>query len=174
MDEETLPAIRLVSEDYDPEDAEHLRQYQAAGSPNLASDNWRPCFYEDLQEDGETYVRRPYPEPPASLTDVEIMTPVFIDYRRQATLALDGLKAQVWSYLKNTLEMEPSACTAAGVALCKSSTGIGVQYDDFIKAGGHPDAAADLWARLQEIKGNFAWIDAGVEAIFAAALGQSQ
>lgn len=70
--------------------------------------------------------------------------------------------------------MEPSACTAAGVALCKSSTGIGVQYDDFIKAGGHPDAAADLWARLQEIKGNFAWVDAGVEAIFAAALGVEQ
>ena len=111
-------------------------------------------------------------EPASPLTDVEIMRPIFIDYRRQATLALDGLKAQVWSYLKNEQEMEPAAATAAGVAFCKSGTGIGVQYDDFIKAGGHPDAAADLWARIQEIKGNFAWFDAGVEAIFAAALGQ--
>lgn len=112
------------------------------------------------------------PEEPAPVTDVEIMTPVFIDYRRQATLHLDGLKAQVWSYLKNDQSMDPAAATAAGVAFCKSGTGIGVQYEDYIKAGGHPDAAADLWARIQEIKGNFAWFDAGVEAIFAAALGQ--
>lgn len=113
------------------------------------------------------------PEPEAvPVSDVEIMTPVFIDYRRQATLHLDGLKAQVWSYLKNEQEMDPALATAAGVAFCKSGPGIGVQYDDYIKAGGHPDAAADLWARIQEIKGNFAWFDAGVEAIFAAALGQ--
>jgi len=114
----------------------------------------------------------PAPDPPSPLTDVEIMTPVFIDYRRQATLHMDGLKAQVWSYLKNEQEMDPALATAAGVAFCKSSTGIGVQYDDYIKAGGHPDAATDLWARIQEIKAGFAWFDAGVEAIFAAALGQ--
>lgn len=111
-------------------------------------------------------------DPAGNLTDVEIMTPVFIDYRRQATLHMDGLKAQVWSYLKNEQEMDPALATAAGVAFCKSSTGIGVQYDDYIKAGGHPDAATDLWARIQEIKAGFAWFDAGVEAIFAAALGQ--
>jgi len=116
--------------------------------------------------------QEPGPEPPPAVTDVEIMTPVFIDYRRQATLHMDGLKAQVWSYLKNLQSMDPAAATAAGVAFCKSATGIGVQYDDYIKAGGHPDAAADLWARIQEIKGNFTWFDAGVEAIFAAALGQ--
>lgn len=111
-------------------------------------------------------------DPAGNVTDVEIMTPVFIDYRRQATLHMDGLKAQVWSYLKNEQEMDPALATAAGVAFCKSSTGIGVQYDDYIKAGGHPDAATDLWARIQEIKAGFAWFDAGVEAIFAAALGQ--
>lgn len=139
---------------------------------DLFGANWDEAWGEPPTDEELEAWEEPEPDPAPPVTDVEIMTPVFIDYRRQATLHLDELKAQVWSYLKNEQEMDPAAATAAGVAFCKSSTGIGVQYDDFIKSGGHPDAAADLWARIQEIKGNFTWFDAGVEAIFAAALGQ--
>ena len=168
--------FRIEAVDYDSNNPDHVRRWELAGKPALdVADGdgnfWRPTVTSELQPDG-SYQIILAPEEPAPVTDVEIMTPVFIDYRRQATLHLDGLKAQVWSYLKNEQEMDPAAATAAGVAFCKSSTGIGVQYDDYIKAGGHPDAAADLWARVQEIKGNFTWFDAGVEAIFAAALGQ--
>lgn len=113
------------------------------------------------------------PEDPAPVTDVEIMTGVFIDYRGQATLLLDGLKGQVWSYLKNEQKMDPAQATAAGVAFCMSEGGIGVQYGDFIKAGGHPVAATALWKRIQAVKGDFIWFDSGVEAVFATALGQA-
>jgi len=174
--EEQTPKYITEAPDYDPANPDHVRRWEKAGRPDLSvldadGNPWRPTLTYQLQPDGESYALIAAPAA-SNLTDVEIMTPVFIDYRRQATLHMDGLKAQVWSYLKNEQEMDPALATAAGVAFCKSSTGIGVQYDDYIKAGGHPDAATDLWARIQEIKAGFAWFDAGVEAIFAAALGQ--
>lgn len=170
------PAIITETPAYNPDNLDHYNRWVWAGKPDPAildgdGKGWGPTIQTELI--GGQYVQQIAPTPPENnVTDVEIMTPVFIDYRRQATLHMDGLKAQVWSYLKNEQEMDPALATAAGVAFCKSSTGIGVQYDDYIKAGGHPDAATDLWARIQEIKAGFAWFDAGVEAIFAAALGQ--
>lgn len=112
-------------------------------------------------------------EEPEPLTDVEIMTPVFTDARRQAALFLDSLKARVWDYLKNVSLIEPSAVTEAGVIFnLTSEFGIGAAYDDFVKNGGHPVAAQALWNRIQAVKSHYSWLTAPVLAIFAAALGQ--
>lgn len=63
------PAVRMVVEDYDANDAQHYAQWVASGRPDLP---WQTTWYEDLAEDGETYVRRQQPEP-GNLTDVEKM-----------------------------------------------------------------------------------------------------
>lgn len=66
---EQLPAIQMVIEDYDSNNAQHYAQWVASGKPDLP---WQTTWYEDLQEDGKTYVRRTQPEA-APVTDVEKM-----------------------------------------------------------------------------------------------------
>lgn len=65
-----LPAVVCVVEDYDAANPDHYAQWGISGKPDLP---WQCTFYEDLQPDGETYVRRPQPQPPTEnpLTDVE-------------------------------------------------------------------------------------------------------
>lgn len=63
------PAVRMVVEDYDADNPQHYAQWVASGAPDLP---WQTTWYEDLAEDGETYVRRQQPDP-GNLTDVEKM-----------------------------------------------------------------------------------------------------
>ena len=160
---------------YDAADPYHVRLWELAGKPDLVEldsegHTWRPTVTKLLGPEG--YERRELP-PAAPVTDVEIMTPLFIERRRWAAVYMDGLKGQVWSYLKNEKSMDPDAVTEAGALFCEDDDGIGKQYDYFVRAGGHPVAALKLWTRIQEIKADFAWFDSGVNGIFAAGLGQS-
>lgn len=68
----SLPVVRMVAEDYNSQDAQHYAQWVASGRPALP---WQTTWYEDLQEDGETYVRRPQPAQPdeTPVTDVEML-----------------------------------------------------------------------------------------------------
>ena len=59
---ELLPPVRCIAEDYDPENSEHQAQWVASGKPELP---WQATFYEDLQADGQTYVRRPQSQAPS-------------------------------------------------------------------------------------------------------------
>lgn len=61
------PAVRMVVEDYDADNPQHYAQWVASGAPDLP---WQTTWYEDLQEDGQTYVRRAQAEP-SPVTDVE-------------------------------------------------------------------------------------------------------
>lgn len=167
------PAVRMVVEDYDANDAQHYAQWVASGRPDLP---WQTTWYEDLAEDGETYVRRQQPEP-GNLTDVEKMAQVFSMSEQQSASFLTQLKSRVWNYLADTDReghLSPMEATAAGVNFCdsRSEYGIGLEYSDFITKGGHPLAAQALWDRIQAVKAKYEWFDSGVNAIFAEALGQ--
>ena len=123
----------MVAEAYDPEDAEHRRQWSANGSPNPVGD-WGPTFYEDLQADGETYVRRPYPliVEPAPVTDVN-----------------SPIKAILTGY------QESEAARAQRIALLKSSASyaLGAKIGAELAAANPPSNAEELAALKAEAKG---------------------
>lgn len=104
-------------------------------------------------------------------TDVEKSTTNFLTAEELATKYLNALKGQVVVYLKTKRSSDEAV--AAGVAFVDPDTGIGKEYDYFIKAGGHPLAAAKLYQRIQDVKGSFDWFDDQVNAIFTAALSKS-
>lgn len=152
---EPLPSVRCVSEPFDSQDPEHVRQWRAAGSP---VSGWAPTFYEDLAEDGEAwgYVRRPYPQASSPLTASEMaiaQTAAALAARRQTREGAlfnekDGLVATIYYYLKNPCEdAEGSAQQmSAGQALV-AGQGIG----DTTESGGYGP----------EMRG---WIDLGSSA----------
>ena len=122
------PPVRMVVEEYDPEDSQHYAQWVASGSPSLP---WQTTWYEDLQEDGENYVRRPQPSP-APVTDVNSPIP---------------------SILKGYDESE--AARAERVKLLKSTTSyaLGSKIGADLAAANPPTNAEELAALKAEAKG---------------------
>lgn len=167
------------------EDANHLPIFEAQpvygddlsqpiykdGADLFAAD-WDEAWGEPPPEEELAAWKEPEPDPPSPVTDIEIMTGIFTNARNQASLFLDQLKGTVWNYLVNVQEVPPNEATAQGVMFnLTSDTGIGAAYDDFVKNGGHPVAAAALWARIQAVKEHYTWLTPEVEAIFSQALG---
>lgn len=100
-----------------------------------------------------------------------IITPVFTTARRNAPLALDGLKGKVWGALVAG-GMSEAEATAAGVGLVLRHDAI---LSAFTSAGGHPLAASALYAAIasEESVAALPWLTAPILAIFAAALTPS-
>lgn len=158
------PTVRMVVEDYNPEDAQHYAQWVASGRPDLP---WQTTWYEDLQEDGETYVRRLQPEQ-NPVTDVEIYKEVFIAARRNATLLIDSIKAAVQDALVKGNVYSPSEATIQGVEFVFHHS---VSIAAYKEAGGHPAAAAKLLSvfKSEPSVNAFRWVPS-VAAIFDQAL----
>ena len=128
QEEAPSPAVRMVIEDYNPEDAQHYAQWVASGRPDLP---WQTTWYEDLAEDGETYVRRLQPEP-APVTDVN-----------------SPIKAILTGY------QESEAARAQRIALLKSSASyaLGAKIGAELAAANPPSNAEELAALKAEAKG---------------------
>ncbi len=158
------PAVRMVVEDYDANDAQHYAQWVASGRPDLP---WQTTWYEDLAEDGETYVRRQQPEP-GNLTDVDKAIGNFKAARLAAPEALDKLKGTVWAALVAG-GMTPDEATAAGVGLVLIH---GPLLAAFEAAGGHPVAGQALYAAIASKPSTDAlpWLTKGILEVFEAAL----
>lgn len=162
-----LPAIRCVVEDYDPQNPDHYAQWVLSGKPD---NTWKPYFLEDLQPDGETYVRRPQPQPPEQnpVTDVDMAIGNFKRAREAAPEALDRLKGTVWAALVAG-GMAPDEATAAGVGLVLLH---GPLLAAFEAAGGHPVAASALYEAMASKPSTDAlpWLTKPILDVFAAAL----
>lgn len=158
------PAVRMVVEDYDANDAQHYAQWVASGRPDLP---WQTTWYEDLQEDGETYVRRPQPEP-ENVTDVEKYKEVFVGARQNATLLVDTIKASVQDALVKSGACSASEATIQGVDFVFYH---GNDIANYKEAGGHPSAASRLLAAFKSERSAalFPWVKS-VEQIFDQAL----
>lgn len=115
----------------------------------------------------------PAPEdlPSGALTDVERMSALFTEARRGAPLLLDQLKATVWVALVGG-GMDPADATAAGVGLVLR---FGAELAAFTSAGGHPVAAAALYAAISspESVAALPWLSEPILAVFAGALTPS-
>ena len=157
---EALSAVRCVVEDYDANNPDHYAQWVISNKPDL--DGYQVCFYEDLQSDGETYVRRPQPQPPEEnpVTDVEIAARALATRRqtREDVIlsATAGLVATCYAWLQRectvpgggTDTKTASQALQAGQGLC-STTGYGVALrawidfaaPDFYQAMSSPDNA---------------------------------
>lgn len=158
------PAVRMVIEDYNPEDAQHYAQWLASGQPDSP---WQTTWYEDLQGDGETYVRRAQPEA-NPVTDVDRAIGNFKQARLAAPEALDRLKGTVWAALVAG-GMAPDEATAAGVGLVLLH---GPLLAAFEAAGGHPVAGQALYDAIASKPSTDAlpWLTKGILEVFAAAL----
>ena len=162
-----LPAIRCVVEDYDPQNPDHYAQWVLSGKPD---NTWKPYFLEDLQPDGETYVRRPQPQPPEQnpVTDVDKFKEVFIAARRNATLLIDTIKAMVQDALVKSKTYSQAEATVQGVEFVFYHSASIAAYKE---AGGHPAAAAKLLSvfKSEPSVNAFRWVPS-VAAIFDQAL----
>lgn len=158
------PAVRMVVEDYDANDAQHYAQWVASGRPDLP---WQTTWYEDLAEDGETYVRRLQPEQ-NPVTDVEKYKEVFVGARQNATLLIDSIKAAVQDALVKGNVYSPSEATIQGVEFVFHHS---VSIAAYKEAGGHPAAAAKLLSvfKSEPSVNAFRWVPS-VAAIFDQAL----
>ncbi|TXH16696.1 MAG: hypothetical protein E6R03_05130 [Hyphomicrobiaceae bacterium] len=165
------PPIVILSPDYDSSNPDHVRRWELAGRPSLtdldaSGQHWRLTIPGDLQSDG-SYLPRTLPMP-APVTDVERMTALFTEVRRGAPLMLDALKGQVWVALVAG-GMQPDEATAAGVALVLR---FGAELAAYNSAGGHPVAAAALYAAISspESQAALTWLTPEILALFQAAL----
>lgn len=156
QEEETLPSVRCVFEPFDAEDAEHVRQWTAAGRP---TDGWAPTFYEDLAEDRETYVRRPYPAQD-SLTDVDIdldrITKILAGHEAEAPQRITRLKAEVSLAMIGFAGFNPVSANAEGSRFVVHHAS---KIAAFNLAGGNVVAGQALYDEIAESTGEFPWLN---------------
>lgn len=105
---------------------------------------------------------------PAPVTDVERMASLFSQAQAGAPAYLNQLKGAVWMALV-AAGMSEADATAAGVALVLRHA---APLAAFEAAGGHPVAAAALYAAISSAESVAAlpWLTAPILAIFQAAL----
>lgn len=125
-----LPAVRMVAEDYNPDNPDHYAQWVISGKPEQP---WKTTWYEDLQPDGETYVRRPQEQPPAETPVTDVNSPI---------------KAILNGY------QESESARAERVALLKSSASyaLGSKIGAELAAANPPTNAEELAALKAEAK----------------------
>lgn len=102
------------------------------------------------------------------VTDVEIMAKLFAEAQAAAPAYLNQLKGTVWAALVAG-GMSQAEATAAGVALVIRHA---APLAAFEAAGGHPDAAAALYAAIASEASVAAlpWLTAPILGLFSAAL----
>jgi len=155
------PTVRMVVEDYNPEDAQHYAQWVASGRPDLP---WQTTWYEDLQEDGETYVRRLQPEQ-NPVTDV--------DRARQYAEAYAAAEQIIFLLMGRVAP----ALVVGGFFTAETVNAEGTRFMafhrdliiDFKNSGRHPDAGTALYNAIAATPSTtaFPWLLANGGAILA-------
>lgn len=160
-----LPAVRVVTETYDASNHEHLRQWNAAGKPSDAGEGWGPTFWEDLAEDGETYVRRPNPPSPAPVTDVD-RARQYAEAYAAAEQIIFLLMGRVAPALVVGGFFTPETVNAEGTRFMAFHRDLII---DFKNSGRHPDAGTALYNAIAATPSTtaFPWLLANGGAILA-------
>jgi hypothetical protein len=159
-----IPAVRMVIEDYNPEDAQHYAQWVASGRPDLP---WQTTWYEDLAEDRETYVRRLQSES-APVTDVDIAK----QYQQAYQAAQDIiflLMSRVSTALVVGKHYTPETVNKEGARFTRYHKD---EIEAFKLAGRHPDAGDALYNAVEASVGDFPWLkeEDNILGIFASTL----
>lgn len=159
-----LPAIRCVVEDYDPQNPDHYAQWVLSKKPDKT---WKPYFLEDLQPDGETYVRRPQPQPPEEnpVTDVD-RARQYAEAYAAAEQIIFLLMGRVAPALVVGGFFTPETVNAEGTRFMAFHRDLII---DFKNSGRHPDAGTALYNAIAATPSTtaFPWLLANGGAILA-------
>lgn len=160
-----LPAVRMVVEDYDANNPDHYAQWLVSKKPDLVG--YQVAFYEDLQPDGETYVRRPQPQPPEEnpVTDVE-RARQYAEAYAAAEQIIFLLMGRVAPALVVGGFFTPETVNAEGTRFMAFHRDLII---DFKNSGRHPDAGTALYNAIAATPSTtaFPWLLANGGAILA-------